>query len=367
VFTSTSKPFALRLGGSSVSYLLLSRDLANKAPKSAGLQRIPSPSAALILRSLSAELPTHANTGLSLIETSVPLRPRNKLDSGREVAGLVEQGHLVLFRAERPLRAPLDLPMHPPSLPPGEARPELNQRPVDGRTAKRSVAARPRDDSDLDEGPQTLGFGKVDRPGREGLFKSIKSKNPSRHGFVYEYGRNAADFRHAKDCPRCGHARQVQVQGDVLDGKCGADAVLADGTLVQRKSYRRLSGLRAAIFRQVGSDLRRYARPNDPQARWKSGRGGISLNGAIEFQVDLDRLLRRPTPQPTSKAKDVTPVRYPIYTTEYILAWCAELEEDLNRQFGIVLNGKRPKIIVKALRAGQRECPFAGQNGGTEK
>jgi len=310
------------------------------------------------------------------MEAPAPLRTLHKLEVGRFWAGLVEHGHLVLFHAERRLRAPIDLPAHPRS-PSREADEEMCRGRLDSPVPNSSDADHALSGSDQEQGPpeggpQRLGFRLIDRPGREGLFKSIKSKNPSRHGFVYEYGRNAADFRHAKDCLRCGEKRQVRLQGDILDGKCGADAVLADGTLIQRKSYRRLSGLRAAILRQVASDLRRYGNGHDPERRWKSGRDGIPLNGAIEFQVDLDRLLRRPGPPEDKEVKkdekkDAKSVRYPTYPTEYVLAWCAELEQELNKIFGYSVNGKRPKITVKALRAGQRDCPFAGENEETAK
>jgi len=234
--------------------------------------------------------------------------------------------------------------------------PEIRQAPANAEKAQVRRGT-------VEAGPQLLGFGRIDPVGKDGLFKSINSKNPSRHGYAYEHGRNAADLRHAKDCLACQKYREPKIMGDVRDGKCGVDAILVDGTMVQRKSYRRLPGLRTAILKQVESDLRRYGNRANPDENWRGGRDGSALNGCIEFQIDLDRLLRRPA-QPAVSAKTKAPIQYPNYTREYVTAWCGVFERELNALYSKPVNGKTPSITVRPLSAGERSCPLARAKGG---
>jgi hypothetical protein len=103
---------------------------------------------------------------------------------------------------------------------------------------------------------------------------------------------------------------------DQIGSRAAADAIRSNGDIIQFKSYRNCSHLRASIERQVESDLRRYA-----ANRWRSGVGDVALSGVFEYQVDGDRLQRGG------------------WTRPQIERVVAEMEANLNSRFSAEMSG----------------------------
>lgn len=185
----------------------------------------------------------------------------------------------------------------------------------------------------------------VDRKGKTGNDKSKKGTDNQKRGYIFEHGRNARDYRDSL-CKLCSPGRRVVLQGDEIDGRSAADAVLENGTVYERKTWKNRSKLKQKMLCQAHLYILRYSSKPNP---WTTGRGNVKLNGRFEFHVDADRLVR----------KNKEP-----YTRTELKEWADDLSNDLNRIFEKERDPKGPPLtfVVIPLAINESRCPHFGSS-----